>query len=142
AIEPKFWQALCDGLGRSDLKGKQYVQGEENERVIGEIQNEFLKKTQEDWLEHFENFDTCISAVKNFWEACDDPQILAREMIVKMEHPILGEIQNLASPIKLSRTPVTIRSFAPKHGQDTVEVLKTLNYSKQDIQNFKKNKVI
>jgi crotonobetainyl-CoA:carnitine CoA-transferase CaiB-like acyl-CoA transferase len=142
AIEPKFWHAFCDGLERKDLRGKQYLQGEENEKVIAEVKKEILKKTQEEWLKIFENYDTCVSAVKNFWEACDDPQIIAREMIVKMDHPILGEVQNLASPIKLSRTPATIRSFAPKHGQDTEEILKSFNYSEEEIQNFKKNKVI
>ena len=63
-------------------------------------------------------------------------------MIVKMDHPILGEVQNLGSPIKLSRTPATIRSFAPKSGQNTEEILKSLKYSEEDIQNYKKNKVI
>ncbi|MHA2472892.1 MAG: CaiB/BaiF CoA transferase family protein [Promethearchaeota archaeon] len=142
AIEPKFWGALCEGLGRDDLKGKQYVRGEENEKVIGEVQNEFLEKTQAEWLEIFENYDTCISAVKNFWEACADPQIIARNMIVKMDHPVLGEVQNLASPIKMSRTPPTIRSFAPKAGQNTEEILKSLNYSDEDIKILKENKKI
>ncbi|MHA1915232.1 MAG: CaiB/BaiF CoA transferase family protein [Promethearchaeota archaeon] len=142
AIEPKFWQALCEGLGRDDLKGKQYVRAEENEKVIGEVQKEILKKTQAEWMEVFENYDTCVSPVNNFWEACSDPQIIARNMIVKMEHPVLGEVQNLASPIKMSRTPPTIRSFAPKTGQDTEEVLKNLKYSKEDIQLLKKNRVI
>jgi len=59
-----------------------------------------------------------------------------------MDHPILGEVQNLASPIKLSRTPPKIRSFAPKFGQNTEEILKSLNYSEEDIQNFKEKKVI
>ena len=142
AIEPKFWHAFCEGLGRKDLKGKQYIQGEEKEKVIEEVKNDILKKTQAEWLEIFENYDTCVSAVKNFWEACEDPQIIARNMIVKMDHPILGEVQNLGSPIKLSRTPATIRSFAPKSGQNTEEILKSFNYSEEDIQNFKKNKVI
>jgi len=142
AIEAKFWHALCEGLGRKDLKKKQYLRGEENEKVIKEVQNEFLKKTQEEWLKVFENYDTCISPVKNFWEACEDPQILARNMIVKMNHPILGEVQNLASPIKLSRTPTKIRSFAPKIGQNTEEILKTLNYTDEDILNLRKNKIV
>ena len=80
--------------------------------------------------------------MKNFREACDDPQILARNMIVKMDHPILGEVQNIASPIKLSRTPPKIRSFAPKIGQNTEEILKTLNFTDEDIQNLRKNKVV
>ncbi len=142
AIEPKFWHALCEGLERKDLKRKQFLGGEENEKVIKEVQNEFIKKTQEEWLKVFENYDTCVSPVKNFQEACDDPQILARNMVVKMNHPILGEVQNLASPIKLSRTPTEIRSFAPKSGQNTEEILKTLNYTDEDIQNLRKSEII
>lgn len=142
AIEPKFWHALCEGLGRKDLRGKQYIQGEENEKVIREVQKEFLEKTQKEWLEIFENYDTCVSPVKNFREACEDPQILARNMIVKMDHPIFGEVQNLASPIKMSRTPPSIRSFAPKMGQNTAEILKSLKYSEEDIKNLKKKRVI
>ncbi len=63
-------------------------------------------------------------------------------MVVKMNHPILGEVQNLASPIKLSRTPTEIRSFAPKSGQNTEEILKTLNYTDEDIQNLRKSEII
>ena len=63
-------------------------------------------------------------------------------MIVKMDHPIFGEIQNLASPIKMSRTPPSIRSLAPKIGQDTEEILKSLKYSEEDIKNLKKKRVI
>ena len=142
AMEPKFWQGLCDGLNRNDLKSKMWVQGEEKEKVFKELENEFLKKTQGEWLEVFKNFDTCISPVKNYFEACDDPQIKARNMIVKMKHPVFGEIQNLASPIKMSRTPPTIRSLAPKTGQQTEEILKSLNYSVEEIQNLKEEKVI
>ena len=142
AIEMKFWHNLCEGLGRKDLKSKQWAQGKEKETVFNELKEEFLKKTQDEWLEIFKNYDTCISAVKSYAEACEDPQILARNMIVKMDHPILGEIKNLASPIKMSRTPPTIRSLAPKIGQNTEEILKSLNYSEEDIQNFKKNRVI
>ncbi|MHA1192061.1 MAG: CoA transferase [Promethearchaeota archaeon] len=90
----------------------------------------------------FNNYDTCVSPVKNFAEATEDPQILARNMIVKMDHPIFGEIQNLASPIKMSRTPPRIRTLAPKQGQNTEEVLKSLNYTDEDIKNLRKNKVV
>ena len=142
AMEPKFWQGLCDGLNRPDLKSMMWVQGEDKEKVFKELETEFLKKTSEQWLEVFENYDTCLSPVKNYFEACEDPQIKARNMIVTMEHPVFGEIQNLASPIKMSRTPPTIRSLAPKAGQHTEEILKSLNYSDDQIQNLKKNKII
>jgi len=142
AIEIKFWQNLCKGIGREDLIQKGNVLGEEKEKVFREIQNEFLKKTQEEWMDVFIVLDACVMPVKNFNEACKDPQIKAREMVVNLEHPIFGEIQNVNSPIKYSRTPLFIRTIAPTTGQHTKEILKELNYSDDQIKYFKRNGII
>lgn len=142
AIEVKFWRALCEGLKREDLKLKQMVKGEEREEVFRELQNEFLKKTQDEWIETFKNLDACVMPIKCFGEACSDPQIEARKMVIKMDHPKFGEVPNIASPIKYSRTPLNIRSLAPKRGQHTKEILKELNYTKEEIKNFKKQGII
>lgn len=141
-IEVKFWRDLCDGLGREDLKLKQTVQGAEKEKIFKELQKEFLKKTQEEWTEIFKDLDACVMPVKSFAEACEDPQIKARNMVIEMEHPQFSRIQNIASPIKYSRTPLKIRNLAPKVGQHTKELLKALNYSDEDISNFKREGII
>ncbi|MHA2126771.1 MAG: hypothetical protein ACW99E_15845 [Promethearchaeota archaeon] len=62
-------------------------------------------------------------------------------MIGKIKNSVFIEIQNLASSIKSSRTPATIRSLGPKLGENTEEILASLNYSEEDIRSFKKNKV-
>ena len=142
SIEIKFWRELVKGLEREDLILKGNAQGEEKERVFKEIQKEFLKKTQKEWMEKFINLDACVMPINSFEEACEDPQIIARKMIVKLPHPKFGEISNIASPIKMSRTPLTIRSLAPKVGQHTKEILKSLDYSDEDIRNFKRNGII
>ena len=142
AIEVKFWRDLCKGLGREDLKLKQMVKGEEREGVFQDLQDEFLKKTQEEWIETFKGLDACVMPVKSFAQACEDPQIKAREMVVDLEHPKFGKIPNIASPIKYSRTNLSIRNLAPKTGQHTKEILKGLNYSDEDIKNFKKQGII
>ncbi|GAH05743.1 unnamed protein product, partial [marine sediment metagenome] len=66
----------------------------------------------------------------------------ARNMVVEMDHPKLGKIQNVASPIKYSRTPLKIRSFAPKIGQNTKEVLRSLGYSDDKIRDLKKKGIM
>lgn len=141
-IEVKFWQELCRGLGRLDLLQKGTVQGEEKEVVFEEIRKEILKKTQKEWMEIFINRDACVMPVNSFSEACEDPQIKARKMVVNLKHEKFGEIPNVASPIKMSRTPLYIRSLAPKIGQHTKEILKSLNYSDEDIRTFKKKGII
>ncbi len=141
-IEVKFWRELCNGLAREDLKLKQTAQGEEKEWVFQELQKEFLKKTQKDWMEIFKDLDACVMPIKSFAEACEDPQIKARKMVIEMEHPKFGKIQNVGSPIKYSKTPLMIRNFAPKVGQNTKEILKSLNYNDEDISNFKRKGII
>jgi crotonobetainyl-CoA:carnitine CoA-transferase CaiB-like acyl-CoA transferase len=141
-IELKFWQELCKCLGREDLMLKQFSQGEEKEWVFEELQKEFLKKEQKEWFEIFKNLDVCIMPVKNFAEACEDPQIKARNMVIEMDHPRFGKIQNIGSPIKYARTPLKIRNLAPKVGQNTQEILRSLSYNDQDLKEFKRRGII
>jgi crotonobetainyl-CoA:carnitine CoA-transferase CaiB-like acyl-CoA transferase len=138
-IEVKFWREFCKGLNRDDLILKQFAIGEEREEVFKEIQEGLLKKTQKEWMNVFINLDACVMPVKSFAEAIQDPQIRARNMVVDINHPKLGKIQNIASPIKYSRTPLSIRSTAPKTGQNTKEILGSLGYSVEQIQNFEKD---
>ena len=142
AIEVKFWRGVCEGLGREDLVTKGNAIGDEKEVVFREVQKEFLKKTQEEWMEIFSKIDSCVMPVKNFNEACEDPQIKARNMVVELPHPKFGKIHNINSPIKYSRTPLSIRNIAPKMGQNTKEILKGLNYSDEDIKYFKRTGII
>ena len=142
AIELKFWRGVCIGLGREDLITKGNAVGGEKEEVFREVQKEFLKKTQEEWMEIFSKIDSCVMPVKNFSQACEDPQIKARNMVVELPHPKFGKIHNINSPIKYSRTPLSIRNLAPKIGQNSVEILQWLNYTPEEIKGFKKRGVI
>ena len=141
-VELKFWNELCDILKRDDLKLKQMAKGMEREMVFEELRKEFLKHSRDEWFEIFKNKDVCVMPVKDFGEACKDPQILHRNMVVEMEHPKLGKVKNISSPIKYSRTPLNIRSLAPKKGQHTREILQSLGYSEFEIKEFKKNSML
>ncbi len=140
-IEAKFWREFCNALELNELEQRQITIGKEREVVFQKIQQKLLKKTQKEWMEKFINLDACVMPVKSFAEACQDPQIKVRNMVVEMDHPKLGKIQNIASPIKYSRTPLTIRSIAPKPGQNTQEILDSLGYSAEQIQKFKKDRI-
>ncbi len=142
AIEIKFWRGVCLGLEREDLIPKGNAIGREKEEVFREVQKEFLKKTQEEWMEIFSKIDSCVMPVKNFSEACEDPQLKARNMVVELPHPKFGKIHNINSPIKYSRTPLSIRNIAPRMGQNSKEILQWLNYTPEEIKGFKKRGVL
>lgn len=71
-----------------------------------------------------------------------DPQVQARKMKVEMAHPTARSIQVVGSPLKLSRTPVEMRRHPPLYSEHTVEVLLQLGYTKDQIHEMIKNKVI
>ncbi|MHA1915328.1 MAG: CaiB/BaiF CoA transferase family protein [Promethearchaeota archaeon] len=141
-IEVKFWREFCMGIKREDLIPNQFVFGGEREQLFFEIQSELIKKTQKEWMDIFLDLDACVMPVNSFEEACQDPQIIARNMVVDVDHPKLGKIKNIASPIKYSRTPLTIRSLAPKTGKDTHEVLSSLGYTDDEIRSFKNKGIL
>lgn len=75
------------------------------------------------WLVALEAAKVPCGAINNLQEVFDDPQVLAREMIVPMRHPLTDALRLVASPMKLSATPVSYRQAPPLLGQHTDEVL-------------------
>ena len=84
-----------------------------------------------------------VASVNNLDEVINDPHILAREMIVEMDHPVVGKYKTPGFPIKFSETPVKLGRTAPQLGQHNEEVLSTLlAYSKDKITKLKEEGVI
>jgi formyl-CoA transferase len=62
-----------------------------------------------------------------------DPQVLARGMVVETEHPALGHMKTLGSPIKMSATPPDVSRRSPQLGEHTDEVLTEAGFSGAEI---------
>jgi crotonobetainyl-CoA:carnitine CoA-transferase CaiB-like acyl-CoA transferase len=142
ALEPKFWMNFCEAIGRKDLIYKQFTEGEERLQVIKEIQDLFKTKTQNEWIDFFKDVDACCEPILTFEEVFQHPQVLHRKMVVEYEHPVEGKIRQVGNPIKSSQYPFEIRTHSPAWGEHTIEVLKAIGYSEEEIGHFEEVKAI
>ncbi len=142
ALEPKFWKNFCEAIGREDLIYKQFIEGEERLRIIEEIQNLFKTKNQEEWIEFVKNVDACCEPILTFEEVFQHPQVVHRQMVTEYEHPVEGKVRQVGNPIKSSQFPHEIRTPSPAWGEHTMEVLKAIGYSEEEIKHFKEVKAI
>src|SRR5262245_34295537 len=85
------------------------------------------------WLALFEANDIPCGPINNYAQVFADPHLVAREMAVEVEHPTLGTMRSLGSPIKMSGTPTDPRRRAPLLGEHTEAVLEEYGFSAEEI---------
>lgn len=79
-----------------------------------------------DWVAQFEAVNVPCGPINTIADVFEDPQVIARQDRIAMQHPSAGEIPLVANPIRLSETPVEYRLAPPELGRDTREVLEQL----------------
>ncbi|MGO9607403.1 MAG: CaiB/BaiF CoA transferase family protein [Candidatus Binataceae bacterium] len=141
AIEPWFFANLCRALGRDDL-----IEHEFNSAKRAEIHQFFTEsfrtKTRDEWFELLSKTDICVGRMNTLDEVGNDPQVRARRMIVELDAPGGQKVKQVGISVKLSETPGSIRSLAPKLGEHTEEVLHGLGYSVEQIEKWREEGAI
>lgn len=90
----------------------------------------------------FEAHRLLVSPVLKGSEVMRDPQVLARDMVLEMEDPVLGKFREQGIAIKMQKTPGAIYRQAPTLGQHTDEVLREIGYSTEKIASLHESKVV
>ena len=142
ALEPKFWKNFCEAVGKKDLIPKQFIEGEERTRIIEEIKTLFMTRTQKEWTDFVKKVDACCEPILTLDEVFQDPHVLHRKMLIEYEHPIEGKVRQVGNPIKSSLFPFEAPAPSPEWGEHTLEVLKEIGYSDEEIKRFKEAKAI
>jgi crotonobetainyl-CoA:carnitine CoA-transferase CaiB-like acyl-CoA transferase len=93
----------------------------------------FDKAPASHWLTRLTAEDIPTSSIQTVGEAVNDPQALARGLIVEIKHPTLDIVRSIANPVRLSSTPVLYRLPPPLLGEHSQEILRSLNYSSEQI---------
>lgn len=97
-------------------------------------------KTTKEWQSILDDAGIPNGPINDMEHVVNDPQVLAREMIVSVEHPKAGEVKMPGVPIKMSETQGSVRFAPPILGQHTEEVLKELaGLSDEEIIDLREN---
>jgi alpha-methylacyl-CoA racemase len=132
ALEPKFWQAWCRGVGREDLVERQFERP--GSEAHAEVERIFLERSREEWQAFASEHDCCLEPVLDLDEALDSELVRAREMVTRLDQPgAASPVSLLGVPVKLSRTPGAPAGPGPALGEHTREVLEGLGYSGEEV---------
>ena len=143
ASQEKFFQNLC-GVLRIESVGKDPrfstidARLKNREALFKILEEKFLEKDRDEWIDLLVKRDVPAAPVNNLAEALSDPSVLARKMVVPVNH--LGEeIKMVGNPIKMSELGPEVFEPPPTVGQHTEEILhKYLGYSKERINELRK----
>lgn len=142
-----LWVSFCKAIGEPSLcEDDKYVtnplRNENYDELRPILANTLKDKTTQEWQDILDDAGIPNGPINTVDMVLKDPQVLAREMIMEIDHPISGKIQVPGIPIKLSDTPGDIRMTSPLLGQHTEEILKELlNYDDEKIDELKDEKI-
>ncbi|MFE4349318.1 CaiB/BaiF CoA transferase family protein [Peribacillus butanolivorans] len=134
-------------LERPDLAEQVQFKRNENrllnkEELIPIVEDLLKRKTKKEWKMLLDDAGIPNGPINTIAEMLEDPQIKARDMLVNMEHPTVENLRVTGSPLKLSKTPVTMRKHPPLYGEHTDSILAGIGYKPDEIIKFKQNKII
>ena len=102
------------------------------ETLIPMIQDILSLEPTEHWLQQFETYSVPGGPINSIANVFSDPQILARDMRVRMDHPAGGSIELPGNPLRMSRTPPSYRRPPPGLGEHDDEILAGLRGGSAD----------
>ncbi|MBX7116235.1 MAG: CoA transferase [Myxococcaceae bacterium] len=126
ALEPKFFEALCEALGRVDLVDGAYDTGERGQAVRRELERIFSSQTAQHWLNTFAGCEVCVELVAEGDVVFDDPQHAERRVF----DAVPGSTA-LRTPL-VSTLPQSA-AWPPELGQHTDEILAQAGFSSTQI---------
>ena len=125
----KLWKIFCPAVGHPELADDPRFRTNRDRirhapSLVEAVQNIMLTRSYEEWETLLLGAGIPMGAINDIGQLVQHPQVKARGSLVRMEHPRAGEVTIVGVPIRLSRTPGSIRTPAPKLGEHTVQVMR------------------
>jgi formyl-CoA transferase len=124
----RLWVRLCETIGRPDLlEDERFATNDDRmanrEQLAEELDKTLQTATTVEWVRRFEEAGFPAGPIYNYQEVFEDPHTIERGMLEQYDHPVEGTVNTLGIPVKLSKTPGSVRLHAPLLGEHTDDVL-------------------
>jgi crotonobetainyl-CoA:carnitine CoA-transferase CaiB-like acyl-CoA transferase len=134
----KHWLRTLEVLGASELsRDPRFATGADRMAHLKELEAllsaRFRTQPAAYWLAVLEEVGVPCGPVNDMLQALADPQTIAREMVVEVEHSSLSMVKTLGLPIKFSETPGKVQSGAPLYGEHTAAILTAYGFDADEI---------
>jgi crotonobetainyl-CoA:carnitine CoA-transferase CaiB-like acyl-CoA transferase len=138
---------FCDVAGRPEWAADaRFATNSERVRhrdiLVPQLAEAIRQRSRNEWLSTLEAAKVPCGSINGIDEALNDPQALSRGAVVGMDHPLTPALRLVASPMKLSATPVQYRLAPPMLGQHSDELLREAGCTVEEITNWRAGGVI
>ncbi|MCC7417907.1 MAG: CoA transferase [Acidobacteria bacterium] len=147
AANERIFRRLCELLDRRDwlaspAYGDNASRVGHREQLAAEIEAVLSQHPRRYWLDLLEANDIPCGPINDYAQVFADPQVAARQLVVETDHPSLGRIRSLGSPIKLSETPPVADRRAPMLGEHTDQILGEAGFAPAEIARLRETSIV
>jgi crotonobetainyl-CoA:carnitine CoA-transferase CaiB-like acyl-CoA transferase len=134
AAKQVLWERLCAVIGRPELNDDPRFatmadRNEHRDELLGILEEAFRARTADEWITALVAAGVPASRVNTVEEALVDPQTVAREDVVEHDHPTLGRVRSIRTPLRLAQGDLSLERPAergPFRGEHTRPVLEEM----------------
>ena len=146
-ISDSEWEGFCAASGRPGLAedprfntpGGRAVNATERILLMAEI---IKKRPTAEWLQRLDANDVPSAPVLRRNEVIANEQVLARELIVELDHPDIGLVRQPKPAARFDRTPARIQGPAPRIGEHSATILAELGFEAAEIERLATEKIV